>query len=85
MKNTQANYILERIDQAIENLVRTFYLKNNYLEKEDPWAGILADTYFAVQSTYIITLQATPLQIVSVHDMILNTSLISEWGIFRRD
>ena len=35
--NTQANLIIGKIHQLIENLVHMFELKNNYLDKDDPW------------------------------------------------
>ena len=35
--NPQANSILERIHQAIANIVRTYDFQNNYLEEDDPW------------------------------------------------
>ena len=54
------NSILEIIHQVIANLVRTYGLQNNDLDKDDPWSGILAATDFAVQSTYHTRLQATP-------------------------
>ena len=47
-KNPQANSILERIHQVIVNLIWTSNLKNNYIDEDDPWSGILATTAFAV-------------------------------------
>ena len=41
------NTILERIHQVIENLVRSFNITQTYVDKEDPWLGILADAAFA--------------------------------------
>ena len=65
-------------------MVRTFDLQNNYLDKEDPWSGILAATAFAVRSTYHTTLQATPGQLVFGRDMILNTPFIADWEAIRK-
>ena len=76
------NSILEIIHQVIENLVHTFNLQNNYIDEDDPWSGILAATDFAVRSTYHITLQFTPGQIVFGRDMILNTPIHSGIGIY---
>ena len=59
------------------NLGSTFNLQNNYLDKDDPWSGILAATNFVVCSTYHTKLQATPVQLVSGCDMILNTPSIA--------
>ena len=50
-ENPQANWILEQIHQVVQNLIRTFDLQQNYLEKDDPWVGILAAINFAVLST----------------------------------
>ena len=60
-----------------------FDLKNNHLDEDDPCSGILAATAFAVRSTYHTTLQATPVQLVFGHDMILNTPFIADWVAIR--
>ena len=36
VQNAQANVIVERIHQVIGNMIRTFELEENYLDKEDP-------------------------------------------------
>ena len=56
-----------------------FDLENNYLDEEDPWAGILEAIYFAVGSTYHTTLQSTPVHMVFGCNMILNTPSIDDW------
>ena len=81
--NPKANSTLERIHQVIANLVRTSDLQNNYLDKDDPWSGILAATDFAARSTYRTTLQATSYQLVFECDMILNTPFIADWEAIR--
>ena len=65
------------------NLIRTFELKNNYLDNDEPWSGILSATSFEVQSTHHNMLQATPGQLVFGHDMILNTPFVADWGSIR--
>jgi transposase InsO family protein len=73
VRNPQANAIVERVHQVIGNIIRTFELKNNYLDDNDPWKGILSATsLFAVRSTFHTTLQNTPGQLVFGPDMILN-------------
>ena len=42
--------MLERIQQVIENLVRTFNILKTYVDKEEPWLGILAAAVFAICS-----------------------------------
>ena len=46
-----------------------FNLQNNNLDEDDPWLGILADTYFLVQSTFHTKLKAMPIQLVFEHDI----------------
>ena len=79
MVNPQANSILEIIHQVISNLVRTYDLKNNYLDEDDPLSEILSSTYFAVRITYHTMLKSTPGQIVLGSDMSLNTPLVADW------
>ena len=47
-ENTQENSILEIIHQVIANLIRTFDLQNNYLNKDNPWLGIVEAMDFSV-------------------------------------
>ena len=78
--------VLELIHQVIANLVHKFDLKNNYLEDDDPWSGILADTYFVVKIICRTMLQTLPGQIAFGRDMILNTPFIYDWvDISRRE
>ena len=82
-RNPQANAIVERIHQVIGNMVRTFELRDNYLDDDDPWKGILSAVAFAVRSTYHTTLQKTPGQLVFGRDMILNVQHIANWEYIR--
>ena len=66
--NPQSNAILERIHQVIGNMIRTYELEKIYMDKQDPWSGIIAATCFGIRSTYHTTLQATPGQLVFGRD-----------------
>ena len=72
------NSILEIIHQVNENLVRTFDLQNIYLDKDGQWSVILDAMYLAVRSTYHITLQSTPCQLVIGRNMLLNTTFVED-------
>ena len=49
--NTMSNTVLERIHQALGNLIRTFKISNHtYFDKNDPWTGILDASTFAIFS-----------------------------------
>ena len=39
--NPTPNAISERIHQVLGNLVPTFYITKTYVDKDDPWSGIL--------------------------------------------
>ena len=44
--NTKYNYIIECIHYALGNIIRTFELNDNYyVDKDNPWKGILAGFY----------------------------------------
>jgi hypothetical protein len=79
VRNPQANAIVERAHQVIGNIIRTFELKNNNLDDNDPWKGILSATAFAVQSTFHMALQNSPGQLVFGRDMILNVKHEANW------
>ena len=45
-RNPQANVIVERVHQTIENMIHTFQVQD--MDEDDPWAGILNAVAFAV-------------------------------------
>ena len=83
VRNSQANAIVEQIYQAIVNMVCTFELETNYLDKVDPWKGVLAATAFAVRSTYHTTLKKMPGQLVFGCDMIFNITACCKLGVYQ--
>lgn len=61
MNYPQANYILERVHQTLENHVRAIEVhKNAHLEPQYLWSGVLAATDFAFRSAHHTTLQDMP-------------------------
>ena len=84
VRNPQANAIIERVHQVIANMIHTFELEDNYLDKDDPWSGILSATAFAIHSTYHTTLNATLGQLVFGRDMIFNIKHIADWEAIRQ-
>ena len=65
-------------------MIQTFELETNYLDKGDPWKGVLAATAFAVRSTYHTTLKETPGQLVFGCDMIYNIQHVANWEFIRQ-
>ena len=63
-RNPQANAILERVHQAIGNILRTSKVRNIVLDDENPWDGILAFTMFALRATVHFTAKYTPAQLI---------------------
>src|SRR5210317_1943070 len=84
VRNPQANAIVERVHQVIGNIICTFELEDNYLDKTDPWKGILSATAFAVRSTFHTTLRKTSGQLVFGRDMILNVKHEADWEYIRQ-
>jgi len=81
-RNPQANSVIERIHQTIGNMVRTHSVHEDmYLDKEDPFAGILVTTMFATSATYHTTTQATPSQLVFGQDAITNIRFEADWNL----
>jgi hypothetical protein len=54
------------------------------MDENDPWAGILAATMFAVRSTYYTTLKASPMQLVFGRDAMLNIKNVTSWDHVRQ-
>jgi transposase InsO family protein len=86
VRNPQANAIIERMHQTLGNIIRTFELhKNDDLDPDDPWSGILAAAMFAMRATYHTTLQATSAQLVFGRDAILNTKFEADWNFIKQN
>ena len=87
VRNPQANSIIERIHQTIGNMIRTFSVHDTYLDKSDPWTGILAAVMFGTQATMHSTARATPVQLVFGRDAMLNIHHEADWKYIneRRD
>ena len=77
------NSILERIHQVIANLICTFALQNNHLDKDDPCSGILAATDFAARSMYYTTLKSMPGHLIFRRGIILNNPFVVDWEDIR--
>ena len=50
--NHMSNAVLERIHQVLGHLVRTCNITQTYVDKNDPWSGILSAEAFATRSTH---------------------------------
>jgi hypothetical protein len=64
----------------IGKFIRSYQLQDKpYYDPDDPWGGILMAVAFAVRSTYHMTLQATPGQLLFGKDMVLNIQHLTDW------
>ena len=61
--------------------IRVYDYEN--LDEKDPWTGPLSAAMFALRATYRTTLQATPMQLVSGRDAILNTKFEADWKLIK--
>jgi hypothetical protein len=65
VRNNQVNAILERINQTIGDIIRTFdFYNNDGLDNEDPWSGFLGEAMFALRAMYHTSIEALPSQLV---------------------
>jgi hypothetical protein len=79
-QNLQANAIIKRMHQMLGNLIRSFQLQDKaYFDLDDPWGGILTVVAFTLKSTYHMTLQVTPGQLIFGRDMVLNVQHLTDW------
>ena len=69
--NPMSNVILERIHQVLGNLGRTFNIQHTYIDKNDPWTGILDASAFLICSTTNEPKGYSPGQLIFGRDMIL--------------
>jgi transposase InsO family protein len=83
VKNPQANSTLERMHQVLGNNLRTLELENRRLDDVDPFAGVIANTAFALRATIHTTLEASPAQLVYGRDMIIHTQFVADWARIR--
>lgn len=55
------------------------------LDPADPWSAVLASVAYAICSTYHMTLEATPAQLVFGRDMIYPLTYIAEWDVITKN
>ena len=60
MKNPQANAVLERIHQVVEDILKSKDLENYDFNNTDPWSDILTSVAWANRNTVHRPLKATP-------------------------
>ena len=79
MENATSNAILEQIHQVLGNLVRTYNIKNTYIDEYDPWSGILVTAAFTNSSTENRLKGYSPGQLLFGRDMILPIRHKVDW------
>ena len=73
------NELLELIYQVLGNLVQNFNIPQSYVEKDDPWSGILAAAAFAISpETNRIKVYSTG-KLIFGCDMILPIKHMVDW------
>ncbi len=77
--NPQANGILERVHLVLGNMLRTLKIEKEALERDDPWSPFLSSAAWAIRSTYHMTLEATPGQLVFGCDMLCAIAFKLNW------
>jgi hypothetical protein len=78
--NSQANSIIERIHNVVNDMLRSFDLEKENLEEDNPFDYFLQSTAWAIRSTYHTTLKATPCELEFGRDMIHNITFKADWN-----
>ena len=79
-RNPQANSTIERIHQAVGDMMRTRDIRGkNNLDADFKWQGVLSAVRQAVRSIVHTTTRATPTQLVFGRDALLNISFEADW------
>ena len=76
---------MEQIFQILENLVRTCNITKTYVDKYDPWSGILAAAAFEIISTTNILKGYSPGQLVFGRDMIIPIKYTVDWYLLLQE
>ena len=69
---------------VIGNLVRTYNIKETYIDNNDPCLGTLVAAAFAIASTKNRVKGHTLGQLVFVHNMILLIKNAADWELLRQ-
>ena len=64
-------------------MIRTWFVNDPDLDKDNPYAGLLAAVAFATRATIHTTLNATPSQLVFGRDAMLNMAFEADWATIR--
>ena len=80
-RNPQANAMVERVHQTIHNMIASMGIRsrNDLLDKDFGWTGVLAAIRAAMRATVHTTTRATPSQLVFGRDAMLNVSFEADW------
>ena len=79
LRNHMTNAILEWINQVLVNLERNCNITQTYVDKDDPWSGILDEAAFSIFSTKNRLKSYSLGQLVFVCDMILPIKHTMHW------
>ena len=78
--NPMSNAVLERVHQVLGNLVQNFNISTQtYVDKNNPWTGILAAAEFAIFSTTNRQKGYSTVQLIFDCDMILSIKDMVYW------
>ena len=79
-----SNALMEQIHQVLGNLVRTYNITQTYIDKDDPWSGILAEAAFEIRSTTNRLKDYITGQFLSGRGIILPINLTMNWELIRQ-
>ena len=81
VKNPQANYLVDRLQQIIMNMLVTKDIDNKVFDSIDSWGENLASMEWAMRDSYYPTIKATLDQPVFGRDMLFNLASVKDWQV----
>ena len=79
-----SNAIWEQILQVLGNLVRNFNIQQTYVDKNEPWTGILVAAEFTIRSKISRQKGYSPGQLIFGRDMIIQIKHRVDWELIRQ-
>ena len=75
--------IIERVHEMVDDMIHAHDLKDQNVDKIDPWGSILTNIIWAIRINYHTAIQASPDQLVFGRNMLFNIIYTPDWEIIQ--
>ena len=81
IKNSQADNLVERLQQVILNMFVTKDLDNKVFDYIYQWGETLSSIAWAIRASYYCTIMVTPGQAILGRDILFNLASVVDWQV----